>query len=82
VPEIASGQTDAEYATVLLRICGVEERWASDGPAVWTSSVADVRRQVEYVVSLIKRRTVANVDAHLRVADAPGFAQQFLAGRR
>jgi hypothetical protein len=81
VPEIANGQTDAEYATALLRICGVREDWFYDGPGVWTSTVADVRQQVEAVVALIKRRTVENVDAHLRAAGA-GVVDRFLAGRR
>lgn len=53
----AAGNTDSEWATVLIRLCGAE-----DGAAL--------RADVEFVVAAIKRQTTQNVLDHQRAERA------------
>jgi hypothetical protein len=66
----ANGQSDGEYATVILEICGIKEEWSQPEPGKWVSSVRETREVLEQLVRLIKTRTVKNaigtVDAFLR----------------
>jgi hypothetical protein len=74
----ANGQSDGEYATVILRICGVKEEWSQPEPGKWVSSVREMREALEQLVRLIKRRTVKNVNDHERAERAIGTVDTFL----
>ena len=74
----ARGQTNAEYATVLLRICGVKEEWTQPELGVWVSSIPEIRKDLEAVIQEIKRRTVENVEWHLRGENAVKSFRRFI----
>jgi hypothetical protein len=71
------GQSDPEYATVILRLCGVKEEWTQvDGE--WVSSVATTRGALEMLVRTVKERTVKNVLAHERMKGSRERVERFL----
>jgi hypothetical protein len=74
----ANGQSDGEYATVILEICGIKEEWSQPEPGKWVSSVRETREVLEQLVRLIKTRTVKNVRDHDRGERAIGTVDAFL----
>jgi hypothetical protein len=74
------GQSDPEYATVILRLCGVAEEWTQVG-GEWVSSVASLRGALEMLVRTVKERTVQNVLAHERMKGAKERTERFLKSR-
>jgi hypothetical protein len=74
----ANGQSDGEYATVILEICGIKEEWSQPEPGKWVSSVREMREALEQLVRLIKTRTVKNVKEHEWAERAIGTVDAFL----
>lgn len=79
--DIAHGQSDPEYATVILKLCGIKEEWKQEGTPprqVWVSSVAQLRKNLQELVRLIKVRTAKNVQDHAEARRAIGMVQRFI----
>lgn len=76
--QTAKGQTNAEYVTVILRICGIEEKWEIDGERNWESSVKGIRSELEDLVKLIKGRVVENIKEHEKMKEAVDFINRWL----
>lgn len=81
MPEPANGQSNPEYATVILQICGLEEIWIQVGTPPhqeWVCSDPERREAIEKLFQLAKDRTVANVRFRDKAARAIGIVQNFL----
>lgn len=92
--KIANGQSNGEYGTVILRLCGIDEKWfkadpktrepvsdedASHGTAYeWRSSVGPLRRKIEALSELIKLRQEKNVRDSLEMEKVAGRVDRFL----
>ena len=78
---ICNGQSNPEYCTAILEMCGIQETWSQVGtPPRWVSSVASTRRRIERLVALIKERTAENVLFHQEAEKAIGRVRHFLEG--
>lgn len=75
---MARGQSDPEYATVILRLCGVKEEWTQGPDGEWVSSVASLRGALEMLVRTVKDRTVQNVLARERMKGSKERTERFL----
>jgi hypothetical protein len=66
---VAVGQSNSEYVTVIFQLCDIEERWSyiPETPTAgkWVSSQQDLRDRMQELVQLIKSRTTKNVLDHL-----------------
>ena len=65
----ANGQSNGEYATVIMEIMGIKDAWKVE---------SDQRRNLEALVALIKHRTYINVLFSLEAEKAIGGVQRFL----
>src|SRR5438132_3417292 len=75
---LGRGESDPEYATVLLRICGIKEEWRQTEPGKWGSSVPETRHEVESLVAEIKRRVVENMKFRQRWKGSVAAVRRFL----
>lgn len=81
VASLGKGQSTPEYATVLLRMCGIQETWSRDAAGQWVSSAAAIRANVEAMVDEIIRRVVYNVQQHRLMEEGEERVRRFLAAR-
>jgi hypothetical protein len=79
---VTRGQSDPEYATLIMQMCGIAEKWSRiDEPPYWISSQAELRRQLELTVKVIKDRVVSNLRFHAGARGAKERILRFLARR-
>lgn len=76
--QTANGQSNPEYVTVILRICGIEEKWTTDNNGNWESSIKEIRSELEDLVKLIKERVVENIKAHEGMKESVDFINRWL----
>lgn len=67
----ANGQSNGEYATVILRICGIEENWTWDEEKKrWGTDRFEMRTELEKLMQLAKLRVIKNVKEHMHAEQA------------
>jgi len=79
---MANGNSDPEWGTVILAICGIKEVWSEVESGKWVSDKAEIRGRIELAVAEIKRRTVENVKAHKEMEEATMWIQEWLDKQR
>jgi len=75
---IANGQSNDEYVTIIFELCGIKETWTQPEIGKWVSDQVELRNNLRELVQLIKNRVVQNVHDHQKMESATEFIKMWI----